>query len=525
LDDQDSAVDDRDSDYRSETSNSLPPRYHTTAQPNSSMHQFPMGPRTQQLLDCCTDSVHSFDLDYRDQRGSRSLNQKGRVRIIPADSGMGFEEWENKYKGRSKPQLSDFLDDEEDSVIFRMGRPYPEPARTPVGQNSAHSSFRAATYPEGYDTIDRRRKKRVDPGRLLDKQREEISPSLLAPHQEKRGEMFMRQVAEMQEEEERFITSSSLRPHKDGLLHKTRMWAKNDLDNTLENYVAYKKGYDPRARARFDFEIENSRDLLYPPGADKDINDIDFVAEDFYAENAQHYNERHSYEGHMEYPQGIHEKKYSKSKTGGWVPEVILSPVEEPVEEYVDPMDELQCLVETVSEYLAEKEEEISKYGSLPKSSKSRLSSLGSNRTDSFGEDQTCLTPPPILVPQPRGLIFILRAPKCQLNNNIPQIRNQQEPLMEHSLTTLISLDHSTLAQLIREAVQSKTLIRWALIHPNQDCYLDYLTLGLLVTCLVVCHSRQAIRHPEAIVSHNSPITLINKTLTRHRKGGFSQDY
>ncbi|MEQ2286300.1 Protein unc-13 B, partial [Ameca splendens] len=70
LDDQDSAVDDRDSDYRSETSNSLPPRYHTTAQPNSSMHQFPMGPRTQQLLDCCTDSVHSFDLDYRDQRGS-----------------------------------------------------------------------------------------------------------------------------------------------------------------------------------------------------------------------------------------------------------------------------------------------------------------------------------------------------------------------------------------------------------------------------------------------------------------------
>ncbi|MED6260190.1 Protein unc-13 B [Ataeniobius toweri] len=71
LDDQDSAVDDRDSDYRSETSNSLPPRYHTTAQPNSSMHQFPMGPRTQQLLDCCTDSVHSFDLDYRDQRGSR----------------------------------------------------------------------------------------------------------------------------------------------------------------------------------------------------------------------------------------------------------------------------------------------------------------------------------------------------------------------------------------------------------------------------------------------------------------------
>uniref|UniRef100_A0A3P9NFX4 C2 domain-containing protein n=1 Tax=Poecilia reticulata TaxID=8081 RepID=A0A3P9NFX4_POERE len=69
----DSAVDDRDSDYRSETSNSLPPRYHTTAQPNSSVHQFPMGPRGAQLQqpDCCSDSVHSLDLDYRDQRGSR----------------------------------------------------------------------------------------------------------------------------------------------------------------------------------------------------------------------------------------------------------------------------------------------------------------------------------------------------------------------------------------------------------------------------------------------------------------------
>nr|XP_061800482.1 protein unc-13 homolog B-like [Nerophis lumbriciformis] len=70
LDDQDSAVDDRDSDYRSETSNSLPPRYHTTAQPNSSVHQYPIGPRPHHLQDSCTDSLHSFELEYRDQRSS-----------------------------------------------------------------------------------------------------------------------------------------------------------------------------------------------------------------------------------------------------------------------------------------------------------------------------------------------------------------------------------------------------------------------------------------------------------------------
>ncbi|KAL2100459.1 hypothetical protein ACEWY4_004853 [Coilia grayii] len=72
-DDLDSAVDDRDSDYRSETSNSLPPRYHTTAQPNSSLHQYPMGPRHQQNLDSCTDSVHSLELDYRDHHASRCI--------------------------------------------------------------------------------------------------------------------------------------------------------------------------------------------------------------------------------------------------------------------------------------------------------------------------------------------------------------------------------------------------------------------------------------------------------------------
>ncbi|KAK9967526.1 hypothetical protein ABG768_001922 [Culter alburnus] len=41
-DDPDSAVDDRDSDYRSETSNSIPPPFYTTSQPNASMHQYPI---------------------------------------------------------------------------------------------------------------------------------------------------------------------------------------------------------------------------------------------------------------------------------------------------------------------------------------------------------------------------------------------------------------------------------------------------------------------------------------------------
>ncbi|XP_037830204.1 protein unc-13 homolog A isoform X3 [Kryptolebias marmoratus] len=61
--DPDSAVDDRDSDYRSETSNSIPPPYYTTSQPNASMHQYPM--RHQQYRHSFSDDIHELDYDHR----------------------------------------------------------------------------------------------------------------------------------------------------------------------------------------------------------------------------------------------------------------------------------------------------------------------------------------------------------------------------------------------------------------------------------------------------------------------------
>ncbi|XP_077792726.1 protein unc-13 homolog B isoform X7 [Podarcis muralis] len=74
FEDHDSAVDDRDSDYRSETSNSIPPQYHTTSQPNASVHQFPVASRLQQQgvpRECCVESLHGYDLDYY-ERGAIS---------------------------------------------------------------------------------------------------------------------------------------------------------------------------------------------------------------------------------------------------------------------------------------------------------------------------------------------------------------------------------------------------------------------------------------------------------------------
>lgn len=70
--DPDSAVDDRDSDYRSETSNSIPPPFYSTSQPNASIHQYPMGQQHRSNRATYTRSIHSCDIiDYDHQRAIR----------------------------------------------------------------------------------------------------------------------------------------------------------------------------------------------------------------------------------------------------------------------------------------------------------------------------------------------------------------------------------------------------------------------------------------------------------------------
>ncbi|KAJ8277286.1 hypothetical protein GJAV_G00073550 [Gymnothorax javanicus] len=67
--DPDSAVDDRDSDYRSETSNSIPPPYYTTSQPNASMHQYPM--RHHHSSRGNYNDIQGSDMDYDTHRAMR----------------------------------------------------------------------------------------------------------------------------------------------------------------------------------------------------------------------------------------------------------------------------------------------------------------------------------------------------------------------------------------------------------------------------------------------------------------------
>ncbi|XP_055020771.1 protein unc-13 homolog A [Boleophthalmus pectinirostris] len=104
-DDPDSAVDDRDSDYRSETSNSIPPPYYTTSQPNASMHQYPM--RHQHYRHSYSDDMHELDYDHRAMRHFDSLDSATNGRS-DMDSGSGSSRRTSRqYSLDSRHSLSD----------------------------------------------------------------------------------------------------------------------------------------------------------------------------------------------------------------------------------------------------------------------------------------------------------------------------------------------------------------------------------------------------------------------------------
>nr|XP_014424910.1 protein unc-13 homolog A-like [Pelodiscus sinensis] len=108
-DDPDSTMDDRDSDYRSETSNSIPPPYYTTSQPNASVHQYPMRHQQQSSRDSYTDSVQSYEMDYSDQR---PISPTGSSRYD--SSGEDSPRWEEDDDFYPEEEDEDYSENEQD---------------------------------------------------------------------------------------------------------------------------------------------------------------------------------------------------------------------------------------------------------------------------------------------------------------------------------------------------------------------------------------------------------------------------
>uniref|UniRef100_H3CF55 Unc-13 homolog A n=1 Tax=Tetraodon nigroviridis TaxID=99883 RepID=H3CF55_TETNG len=102
YEDPDSAVDDRDSDYRSETSNSIPPPYYSTSQPNASVHQYPISHQHRSTTSLSHQpSSNSHDVEYHHQRTiSPSGSYASSAELSRCSSQLSEEDYSCDYGER-----------------------------------------------------------------------------------------------------------------------------------------------------------------------------------------------------------------------------------------------------------------------------------------------------------------------------------------------------------------------------------------------------------------------------------------
>uniref|UniRef100_A0AAY4EVG4 Unc-13 homolog A n=1 Tax=Denticeps clupeoides TaxID=299321 RepID=A0AAY4EVG4_9TELE len=133
YEDPDSAVDDRDSDYRSETSNSIPPPYYTTSQPNASVHQYPMGHQHRASRGTYQRSSYSCDLDYDHPRGISPTGSYASSAELSRCSSQLSEEFCGEYGERELYDENDSYHSCHSSVSYSKGSPDWDPDETHGG--------------------------------------------------------------------------------------------------------------------------------------------------------------------------------------------------------------------------------------------------------------------------------------------------------------------------------------------------------------------------------------------------------
>ncbi|XP_039225001.1 protein unc-13 homolog B isoform X1 [Crotalus tigris] len=410
-----SAVDDRDSDYRSETSASLPPAYCTTSQPNISTHQFRGASRLQQQ-GVCVEPLRGYASDYQERTGIRrygsidstgsgrtdlesgshssqvtsrqlslesrhslelsdsqgSLISSGKVRIIPFDHGLDQEECVEDYDELGKQLIEDFLE--------KRARNWQE-IRRPRFSKQGHGSrlknsrsspkvcvelerLSALSYPAAYDTIDRRRKKKRRDNEECEWRRPQINGRLSLPHETVISASTMKRRTKLDADYDDFDLYSS-NPGEVGA-QQPGCW---DLLPSGKTFLVQsswfsdgrERSHDPQP-GRFAGE-----DPLHPEEADgcfQPSGDLEELEGSSWSEDLRG-SPASDEEGKEEMAQvsrGWYEPTCGSLKEHG-----AFLPVQAPSEGDLSAVDELQCLVETVSEYLAEKEEEISSWEALPK--------------------------------------------------------------------------------------------------------------------------------------------------------------
>uniref|UniRef100_A0A669ECR1 Unc-13 homolog A n=1 Tax=Oreochromis niloticus TaxID=8128 RepID=A0A669ECR1_ORENI len=128
YEDPDSAVDDRDSDYRSETSNSIPPPYYSTSQPNASVHQYPISHQHRNSRSFSYPrSGNSHDLDYHHQR---TVSYASSAELSRCSSQLSEEDYGGEYGERDLYDENDSYHSCHSSVSYSKGSPDWDPDET-----------------------------------------------------------------------------------------------------------------------------------------------------------------------------------------------------------------------------------------------------------------------------------------------------------------------------------------------------------------------------------------------------------
>ncbi|XP_068946014.1 uncharacterized protein [Petaurus breviceps papuanus] len=356
-----------------------------------------------------------------------SLVRNEKIKIIPAFSRPRDEEQEDIYENLGEQFIEEFLENnhqnwqetklKEIQTLYKTNENYHHQEKEnhnnwqKVELQKQHGKFAVtqnfgieseilpvSRYPKEYDTIDRRRKKKLKHNSFEDSERSQYDHRSLRSHDSISGA----KVVSKSETKNKFSGYSSaekysfchtekkkqiypiLRPYKNGLLVKSGKCA-TKLEGVEYNYSSCTEACEKV------ISLEESNANFTPVGTpeESDSNASDelhcsLISPDELGKlallslcpsNTCHYGEylENSYVTNPSFsPQRIScdakNHKVKGENMGGHMQELVPSPTEESQEEYVDTMDELQYLVETVSEYLAEKEEEINKFSSLSKS-------------------------------------------------------------------------------------------------------------------------------------------------------------
>lgn len=296
---------------------------------------------------------------------SRGSNIKGGVRIIPVDSGMGVEDWESKYKVPDSGVLDDYLDaeqkiweDEDKSIIYRLSD---SPYESKVSRFYQTVECDALS-PEEPQATSPRQRHGFGSGevRLVYKEAGSFEDESSPPEID-----IIPSVKQLRQQTDR-----------EGLLYKTRLWAKTALEDTLESYAAFCEEEAAREEAallrlRSEYGSVGSDEMQYSFGSDEELDDLTFTEGD-----AVYEYESYCHPGN--YVSSTGGQGYLRRGRTSCGQDPMLPHVEEPRHEYVDAMDELKCLVHSVSEYLAVKEEEVNSYESVPKPIRRKLPTLPS---------------------------------------------------------------------------------------------------------------------------------------------------